>query len=468
MEESQSKQLMIALEQLERERNIKREDVFKTIEDALVSALRKHIGKNAQIVARMDPETGVIRAYQVMKVVENVFTPETEISLDKAKEKIATAEIGDEISLGLSVSEFSRIAAQIAKQVLIQKIRDIERDNLFREYKPREGEIITGMVRRFSDKDIIVDLGKAEAILPYCEQIRKERYAPNARLRALIAKVLTQKEIMEEPEYKRYRSAVMKMDKGQKGPYVILSRASEAFLRKLFELEVPEVEEKLVEIMKIERDPGFRAKVVVQGTDSKVDPVGACVGMRGMRIRMITNELSGERVDLIPYINDAHMMIINAMSPARVTSVRVLDAANKKALVIVPDDQLPVAIGRDWQNIRLASRITGWELEAKSETQVREEAEKLQETFARVLEGVDGIGPKIAEVLVSAGLTDITKIASLTPDYLSTLQGVGEKTAEKIIDGAKKYLSDKEAVPAASNTEKAEAPQETVNDGTKE
>ncbi|MDD4005439.1 MAG: transcription termination/antitermination protein NusA, partial [Elusimicrobiaceae bacterium] len=399
MDESQSKQLMIALEQLERERNIKREDVFKTIEDSLVSALRKHIGKNAQIVARMDPETGVIRAYQVMKVVETVFTPETEIALSKAKEKIATAEVGDEISIGLSVSEFSRIAAQIAKQVLIQKIRDIERDSMFREYKPREDEILTGVVRRFSDRDIIVDLGKAEGLLPFCEQIRKERYAPNGRIRAIILKVLTQKEIMEEPQYKRYCSAIMKMDRGQKGPYVILSRAADEFLAKLFEMEVPEVEEKLVELLSINREPGFRAKVVVRGKDSKVDPVGACVGMRGMRIRAITNELSGERVDLIPFVDDAHLMIINAMSPARVTSVRVLDAEHKRALVVVPDDQLPVAIGRDWQNIRLASRIPGWELEAKSETQVREETEKLQNEFAKVLTGVEGIGPKIAELL---------------------------------------------------------------------
>ncbi|MDD2773036.1 MAG: transcription termination/antitermination protein NusA [Elusimicrobiales bacterium] len=475
MEENQKSELLLALERLERERNIKKEEVFKTIEDALVSALRKHIGKNAQISAKMDPETGGMSASQRVKVVETVASPELEITPAAALARKVTAEIGQEIDIPLDINEFSRIAAQIAKQVLIQKIRDIERDNLYREYKPREGEVITGMVRRFSDRDIIVDVGKAEAILPYCEQIRKERYAPNSRVKAVILRVLSQKDLAmsDDPMMARYRSAVSRMDKTQRGPYIILSRAAPLFLTKLFEVEVPEITDHLVEMVSVERDPGFRAKVVVRSSDLKVDPIGACVGMRGMRIRAVTNELSGERIDLIVWSSDPVQMIANAMSPSRVTSVRVQDKEAKRALVVVPDDQLAVAIGKDWQNIKLASKITGWELEAKSEIQVQDENRRVQAAATQDLTGIEGIGPKTAEVLIKAGLTDISRLASFTPEHLATLQGVGEKTAVKIIQGARKYLQDKgmplpeqpAAKPAEDSSNAVEgATQEIQND----
>lgn len=450
----QSKDLLLALESLEREKNIKREDILKTIEDALISALRKHLGKTSVLSAKIDTQEGTITAYQTLTVVEDVSNPEMETTLEQAKEIDPAAKIGGEVIRTLNVDDFSRIAAQIAKQVLIQKVRGIERDNLYKEFKPREGEVITGLVRRFSDRDIIVDLGKAEAILPYCEQIRKERYIHGGRVKAIIAKVLNQADfidVKDDPVLSKYKSAAYKMDKGQRGPYIILSRTSPDFLKELMKVEIPELSDGIIETKNIVRDPGFRAKVVVKSNDNKIDPIGTCVGMRGIRIRAVTNELSGEKIDLINYSNDAVNNIVNALSPAKVLSVKLTDTEKKQALVIVPDDQLAIAIGKDWQNIKLASKVCGWELEVKSESQKNQEGLEAAQLLQKTLADVEGIGPKIAEVLVKSGFNSIEKIAALTPEHLATLQGVGEKTAEKIIDGAKKYLAQQEA--AENDTE---------------
>lgn len=414
-------ELILALEQLERERSIRKEDVFKTIEESLVSALRKHVGKTSQIVAVMDPETGQMSACMIVKVVDSVVNPETEICLKDAVKIDTKAKVGQEIKTPVDVTDFSRIAAQTAKQVLIQKIREIEREKLYEEFKPRVGELVTGSVHRFIARDIMVDLGKAEAILPISEQIRRERYNVNSRIRAIIFKVA----------------------KEQRGPQIMLSRAAPLFLRRLFEIEIPEVSEKIVEILDIVRDPGFRAKVLVKSNSAKVDPVGACVGIRGSRIRGIMNELSGERIDLIQVAEDSQQMISNAFSPASVTSVKIVDMEAKKASVIVPDDQLPIAIGRDGQNIRLASRLTGWELNVKSEGQRKEEGKKVQEAVAQDLTQIQGVGPKLAEILIKAGFTDTQRLAALKPEDLSAFQGIGVKTAAKIVDGAIKHLAAK-------------------------
>ncbi len=445
----QSKELLLALESLEREKNIKREDILKTIEDAIISALRKNLGKTALISAKIDTEEGTIQAFQTLNVVEEVLNPETDLSLEEAREFDPEVEIGGTITHTLEVEDFSRIAAQIAKQVLIQKVRGIERDNLYREFKPRENEVVTGLVRRFSDRDIIVDLGKAEAILPYCEQIKKERFIHGGRVKAIITKVLNQNDFAAEqldPVTSRYKSAAYKMDKGQRGPYIILSRTSPAFLEALMEVEIPELSDGIIEIKSIQRDPGFRAKVVVKSNDNKIDPIGTCVGMRGIRIRAVTNELSGEKIDLINYSDDAVTTIVNSLSPAKVLSVRIIDATAKKALVVVPDDQLAIAIGKDWQNIKLASKVCGWEIEVKNESQKNQEGQEAALAIQNTLSGVDGIGPKLAEVLVKSGFGSVEKLATLSPEHLATIQGVGEKTAEKIIEGAKKYLEQQEAV----------------------
>lgn len=446
--EGTAKDLVLALEGLEREKNIKRDDILKTIEDALVSALRKNLGKTAQISAKIDVEQGSVKAFQTLNVVEIVANPETEIDLAGAKKHLKNPQIGDVVTLTLEVEDFSRIAAQIAKQVLIQKVRGIERDNFYKEFKPREGEVITGSVRRFSDRDIIVDLGKVEAILPYCEQIKKERYSTGSRIKAIITKVLNQVDLAnvgDDPILGRYKSAAFKMDKGQRGPYVILSRANGKFLEELFKVEVPEINEGIVEIKKVERDPGFRSKVMVSSIDNKIDPIGTCVGMRGIRIRAVMNELSGERIDLINYSDDISTVLMNAIAPAKANFVKIDSATEKRATIIVPDDQLAIAIGKDWQNIKLASRLTGWELEVKSESQKTQEGKEVTDAIQAQFANVEGIGPKMAEVLQKSGFTSIEQLANVTVEHLSTVQGIGDKTAAKIIEGAKKYIEDQAA-----------------------
>ncbi len=427
-------ELIMALEQLEREKNIKRDDVFKTITDALVSALRKYFGKTTQIAATIDPDTGEMCGYLVKRVVKEVFTPEIEITLADAAKYEPSAKLDEEVNIPVDIQDFSRIAAQTAKQVLIQKIREIEKVKLFDEFKPREGEIVTGLVHHIAGRDIFVDLGKTEAILPYSEQIRREHYAMNQRVRAIIHRV----------------------DKENKGLQIVLSRASVGFLKALFEAEVPEIAEKVVEITDVVRDPGFRSKVVVKSNSSKVDPVGACVGIRGSRIRVIMSELSNEKIDLIPYTEEPLHMLAKSFSPAAVLSVKVLDKASKKALIVVPDDQLAIAIGREGQNIRLVSRLTGWELEVKSEGQKVEEAKKTNDIALQDLLKVDGIGAKVADNLLKLGMGDIRKLAGFSAEDLCALEGIGEKTAQKIIAGAKKFLEEnpdygKPAAAAAPN-----------------
>ncbi|MCG2726635.1 MAG: transcription termination factor NusA [Elusimicrobia bacterium] len=410
--------LVLALEQLEREKGIKKEEILKTVSDALVSALRKYFGKTAQIVAGIDPESGEMMGFLVKKIVEKVNSSELEISLEEAQKLYSDVKIGEDIEIPVNIKDFSRIAAQTAKQVLIQKIREIEKSTLYDEFKPREGEIVTGLVHHIVGRDIFVDLGRAEGVLPYREQIRKEHYSPNERIRTIIHRV----------------------EKENRGLQIVLSRASNLFLKGLFEAEVPEIAEKIIEIVQIVREPGFRAKVVVRTNSIKVDPVGACVGMRGSRIRMIMNELSGERIDLIPHTDDNQQMIMRSFAPATVVSVRVEDKNEKKATIIVPDDQLALSIGKDGNNIRLVSRLTGWNLEVKSEGQKQQEARENTDIAVGDLLKVEGLGPKAADTLVKMGITDIEKLAGFKVEDLSSFQGIGEKTAQKIIDGAKKYV----------------------------
>ncbi|OGR45737.1 MAG: transcription termination factor NusA [Elusimicrobia bacterium GWC2_51_8] len=413
-------ELMVVLEQLEREKGILREDVFKTITDALVSALRKYFGKTAQITATIDPETAEMKGFLVKKVVKQVFTDELEITLEEARKKNPKAKLDDDLSMEVGIQDFSRIAAQTAKQVLVQKIREIEKVKVYEEFKPREGEIVTGLVHHLAGRDIFVDMGKTEAILPYGEQIRREHYTMNQRVRAIIHRV----------------------DKENKGLQIVLSRASTAFMKGLFEAEIPEIAEKVVEIVDIVRDPGFRAKVLVKSNSTKVDPVGACVGIRGSRIRVIMSELSNEKIDLIPYIEDTMALLAKAFAPATVSSVRVLDKESKKAMVIVPDDQLAIAIGREGQNIRLVSRLTGWQLEVKSEGQKLEEVRKNTEASTQDLLQIEGIGPKAADTLVKVGMNDIRKLSALSVADLTSFEGIGEKTAQKIISGAQKFIKE--------------------------
>ena len=436
---AQQSELLLALDQIEREKGVKKEDILTMIEGAIASALRKHIGRSANVICAIDRDTAEISAAVRKKIVEKIEDAGIEISLLDAKYHKKTAALDEEIDLPIDAKRFARIAAQTAKQVLIQKIREIERENLYEEYKPKEGEMLTGSVHRFMDRNIIVDLGKAEAILPVREQIRRERYNVGDRIRAIILKV----------------------DKAQRGPQVVLSRSTPAFLKMLFEMEVPEGGDKIVELVDIVRDPGFRAKIVVRSNNDKVDPVGACVGIRGSRIRAVMNELSGERIDLIPYAEETATFIANSIAPGKANSVRIIDEEKRQAEIIVPDDQLALTIGREGQNIRLACKLTGWSLSVKSEGQKRDEAAERQKSKVADLSVLEGIGPKTADAIIKAGFTDVYKIAKFSVADIMTVQGVGEKTAVKIIESAKKYAADnprEETAPAKKEPSPEEKP----------
>jgi N utilization substance protein A len=406
-------ELMTALEQIAREKNIPVDEILSMIEGAVVSSLRKHVGKNADIRAAIDRETGVFSAVVAKKVVETVVDPELELTEADAQKIKKGAKVGDELIYPAPAADFARIAAQTAKQVLTQRVREVERDKLYEEFKPKEGEVVSGSVHRFVERSIIVDLGKTEGVLPPREQIRRERYNIGGNVRAVILRV----------------------DKSQRGPAVVLSRAADLFLQRLMESEVPEIADKTVEIVRIVRDPGFRAKVIVKSNDPRVDAIGSCVGLRGSRIRSIMNEVAGERIDLIAYAEGVEEALAAALAPAKVSSVQVMDPENRIAEVLVAEEQLALAIGKDGQNVRLAQKLTGWTLEVKAEPAKPKAAAAVEGADAS-LSTLEGVGPKTLETLVKAGITDAAKLAAASAEDLKTA-GIGEKTAAKIIANAK-------------------------------
>ena len=412
-------ELLMALEQIEKDKKIKKEDILSVIENALVSAYKKHVGKNVNVVAKVDTETGEMGAYVVKTVVKDVENTLLEASVQEAKKLGQPHEIGAEVKIPLDTQDFSRIAAQTAKQVIVQKIRESERDSLYDEMKEKVGQIINGVIYRIANKNIIVDLGKTEAILPVSEQVFREKFNVGQHIRAVIIKV----------------------EKSIKGPGTVLSRASTELVKRLFELEVPEIYEKVVNIVNVVRDPGMRSKVAVVSNNPKVDPVGACVGIKGARVKPIIDELRGERIDLIPYSEDAAKYIASSLAPAKAVSVVLISQEDKKAEVLVADDMLSLAIGKNGHNVRLAAKLTGWHIDVKSEGQKKQESEEKAEQQTEALEKLEGISNKNIEILVKAGFTNIEKLAQLTIDDLTTLPGIGPKTAEKIIEAAKKSLS---------------------------
>ena len=412
-------ELLMALEQIEKDKKIRKEDILSVIENALVSAYKKHVGKNVNVAAKVDPDTGEMAAYVIKNVVKDVENPLLEVTPSEAKKMGQPNEIGAEVKIPLDTQDFSRIAAQTAKQVIVQKIRESERDSLYDEMKEKVGQIINGVIYRIANKNIIVDLGKTEAILPVSEQVFREKFIVGQHIRAVILKV----------------------EKSIKGPGTVLSRASTELVKRLFELEVPEIYEKVVDIVNVVRDPGMRSKVAVISHNPKVDPVGACVGIKGARVKPIIDELRGERIDLIPYSEDPSKYISSALAPAKVISVVLISQDEKKAEVLVVDDMLSLAIGKNGHNVRLAAKLTGWHIDVKSEGQKKQESEEKAEQQTEALEKLEGIGEKTIDVLVKAGFSNIEKLAQLTVDDLTTLPGIGPKTAEKIIEAAKKSLS---------------------------
>ena len=413
-----SSELINALETIQKEKKISKEEILHVIENALVSAYKKHVGKAVNVEAKVDPETGAMSACVIKKVVEEVSNPLLEVSLQDAKKVLKSAKIDEEIKIPLDTDDFSRIAAQTAKQVIVQKIRESERDSLYEEMKGKIGEMINGSIYKIANRNIIVDLGRTEAILPVSEQAPKETFSVGQHIRALI----------------------IKAEKNAKGPNIVLSRTHPDLVKVLFELEVPEIYEKVVDIVNIVREPGLRTKISVISHNSKVDPVGACVGVKGARIKPIIDELRGERIDLIPFSNDPVKYITAALSPAKVLTVAIISEEEKKAEVIVANDMLSLAIGKSGHNVRLAARLTGWHIDVKSEEQKKQETEQKIANKTSVLEQLKGVSDKTIELLVQAGFTNINKIAELKIEDLTTLPGIGEKTAEKIIEAAKEAI----------------------------
>lgn len=435
---SEKSELMLALEQIEKDKGIKKEDILLVIENALVSAYKKHVGKNVNVEAHVDPDTGAMSAFVLKVVVDPVTNSMMEMSPAEAKRLDPPAKLGETVRIPLDTQDFARIAAQTAKQVIVQKIRESERETLLDEYKEKIGTMVSGVIWRFANRNLIVDLGKTEAILPVSEQIQKERFNLGQHVRAVI----------------------IKAERSSRGPSIILSRSHPDMVRRLFEIEVPEIYEKVVEIVNVVREPGMRTKVAVVSHNPKVDPVGACVGVKGARVKPIIDELQGERIDLIPYTPDITKYLASALSPAKVMGVTILSAEEKKAEIMVGDDMLSLAIGKNGHNVRLAAKLTGWHIDVKSEGQRKQEAQDKAAATTESLLQLDGIGPKTAEVLTKAGLSDISRLATMQVEDLTTFQGIGAKTAEKIIAAAQKFLAEQqqpgEQEPTAEVSEEKE------------
>lgn len=349
-------ELLRALDQLEEERGITKDVIFDAIEAAMVSAYKKNYGATAQAMRiEVDRQTGEMRAYQVRTIVEEVDDPTTQIALTQVREWDPTAQIGEMVEVEVTPKDFGRIAAQTAKQVIVQRVREAERELVYKEFRDREGDIVTGIVQRIERKNVFLDLGRIEAVLPPPEQIPREGYRQGERVKAYVVEVR----------------------QGTRGPQIVVSRTHPGLLKRLFEIEVPEVYEGIVEIKAIAREAGTRSKIAVSSRDRNVDAVGACVGPKGSRVQAIVDELRGEKIDIVSWAPDISQFAAAALSPAKVMRVEI-NEATKTALVIVPDHQLSLAIGREGQNARLAAKLTGWRIDIKSDSQIREiEAQKI-------------------------------------------------------------------------------------------
>ena len=351
-----NKELIIALDELEKERGIKKEYILESIETALITAYKRNFDSAENVNIVINQETGETHIYSVKSVVEAVEDPNLQISLEEAKKINKKAIVGEDINIEIIPRNFGRIAAQTAKQVIIQKLREVEREVIYTEYNDRKGEIVTGIIQKADKGIVVLDLGKLEGVMPLKEQIPTERYKVNDKIRAY----------------------VLDVNKGSKGgPQVIISRAAGDFVRKLFEFEIPEIYEGLIEIKSVARDPGSRCKIAVYSTNEDIDPVGSCVGQKGIRIQNIINELNGEKIDVIEWSEDPSIFISAALLPAQVLAVDIKEE-EKFAQVIVPDDQLSLAIGKAGQNARLAAKLTNWKIDIKSETQFRELIQSMQ------------------------------------------------------------------------------------------
>jgi N utilization substance protein A len=419
-----------------REKLIDRELVLEAMEDSLGKAARSRYGADYDIRAFIDRKTGEIAMSRAMEVVEKIENHFTEIPLAEARLKNPEAEVGDFITEPLPAMDFGRIAAQTAKQVIIQKVRDAERERQYEEFKDRVGEIINGTVKRVEYGNVIVDLSRAEAIIRRDQLIPRETYRVGDRIRAYIRDVRSE----------------------ARGPQIFLSRTAPEFMAKLFGMEVPEIYDGIIEVKAVARDPGSRAKIGVISHDSSIDPVGACVGMRGSRVQAVVSELQGEKIDIIPWNDDAATFIVNALQPAEVTKV-VMDEDARRIEVVVPDEQLSQAIGRRGQNVRLASQLTGWDIDIMTEA---EESERRQTEFnersAMFIESLD-VDEMVAQLLVSEGFTSLEEVAYVALDELTMIDGFDDETAAEL------QVRARESLEAANQKAIAEARELGAEDG---
>ena len=413
------------IEQISKEKNVDPKIIIGALEDAMVAASRKFYKTNEDINARFDPETGVVEIFAVRRVVEAVENPSLEISLSEAKEIDESLEIDDTVEIPKPTDVLGRIAAQTAKQVILQKVREAERQNIFNEYSQKIGDMVNGIAKRFEGPDIIVDVGKTEALLPLREQSRIETYKQGERIRAVITKVLPV----------------------AKGPQVILSRTDPQLLVRLFEMEIPEIYDGTIVVRSAVHEPGDRAKVAVASLDRDVDPVGACVGMKGSRINSIIRELRGEKIDIVQWSEDPAQYAANALNPAKISKVLIIDPAEKRMEVIVEERQQSLAIGKKGQNVRLASRLIGWQIDVKSEEQKKQEVLSVMESLtssSTSLSELEGISERLIEMLRGAGIENVERILELGEEKLKEIPGIGEKTAAKIMESAKDLFEEVE------------------------
>jgi len=429
------------IDQLSREKGVDPEIIIAALEDAMAVAARKYYKAGEELRAQFDRKSGNINVYGVKKVVEQVADPLVECTLEEARAFDPKVEIGGEIMIGKPTDVLGRIAAQTAKQVIFQKVREAERDIVVAEYSGRLGELVNCVIKRIEGPEVIVELGRYEARMPKREQSRLETYHLGDRVRVVIREV----------------------DRNAKGPQVIVSRADPTLVQRLFEMEVPEIYDGTVQVKAIAREAGERTKIAVLSRDRDVDAVGACVGMKGMRVQSIIRELRGEKIDIIEWHEDSVTFATNALSPAKVSKVSVINAQERHLEVVVEDSQLSLAIGKKGQNVRLASKLLDWHIDIKSEEEKRREVEAQMAGLApsgprTSLDALTGLGDKTREKLVEHGISTVEELAEKTPEQLMEISGIGEKMVQKIAVAVKQHFEPEPDADSPRETEKMLAP----------
>jgi N utilization substance protein A len=400
--------LNFVIDQVGKDKGIDRKVIIEALEQAVLTASRKKYGHQGEIEVHYNEEAGEVELFQFKQVVEEVTDPSTEISLLEARDLDNEAQIGDSLGVKLN-TDFGRIGAQTAKQVIIQKVRDAERENVYNEFKDRKGDLISGTVQRLEKGNVYINIGRAEAVLLTKEQIPGESYRQGERLRAYILDV----------------------QKSSKGPQIFLSRTHPGFLIKLFEMEVPEISEGIIKIISAAREPGERAKISVYSSNRDVDPVGACVGMKGSRVQNVVQELRGERIDIIPWSQDQAKYVCNGLAPAKISRVYI-DEENRHMEVVVADDQLSLAIGKKGQNVRLASKLTGWKIDIKSESRMEKISSEILEKFKEL----PYVGDVASRILYNEGFRSVKEVSEVDPEELAKVLELEKDKASEIVEGA--------------------------------